>query len=699
MPEIHKSTAIDQTSPQGNGNATSDVDRQTAELEQEIQTQNNPEEVGQRLAAMAYAVRREAFAILKGLALRFTNQPEIMLRLLAGCHARWAKARYTIARDLSERGEGDLALRLYEEAFLQTIRESSDADTLRDAVETGMQLNQENRAAEAMQKLLALAEKDESTISDVASLAYHCAKIGRPHEADLIWQRLLAAWPENKSVQKSYAKFMRESVASPATNHCDEQTKGNLKQCTQHRGDLKSLANSAPQAELLHECEKRIAASADDETVVFWINMTRFIATQHHDMLTANRLWAVILKHAPQHASSFLRFSTEFNTLGQDKETDRLIRYAHALRQATGKPDNKGKRIALKRTSMVNTRALDAIVTIDAIPQTAHQWLTKAGQLVTEQNFAPAFRIWIALLKHDSRLMPAVTRGLVRIAIELPPERVFTDMRVKETLLLEPSAANLYRSVASNINDSHPVVARQILSALHEAKPEDPGNCLALAELLIGQKRFEEAAQLWLPLKQSHANSCAHCAFTLVQKQQHALAQSLYREVAKFSPVQLIKHGYEYFQDPAMSDLVLECIEPILPTGNERHVEQHQVLALKLFLRHGTQAQRVQAILSRLVGSGALTNHAAERILATPPIQHSRQIQMQRDTEIEAYLTEKTPSLQRGQFFHRLLETKPLMNPGKKTDRTTRSVLLHPKRLFDADSPDPKTRRKKGRNR
>ncbi len=666
-------------------------DQQTAALEQEIHRRNNPEEISQRLSSRQEQTRKQAFGVFRSLVQTFTNQPSIIQRLIAGCREQWPKAGYVIAKDLFQKGHHDLACLIAEEAWRQTLQNTPNADELCDAASTTMRLGQKEATSQLTRMLVELSEKENGAVSHCISLAYSYARAGRTTEASIIWKRLRAAWPEDGVIKKAYVRFMRETSYSPAP---EDGMATSPKPFDVHIEQAKLLVATSRQADVLRQCEASITASADNETLSSWMNMARVIVSQHRDLQTANRLWRIILRHAPQQAFSFMRFSSEYNVIGSNPEVDALIRYAHSICHDFAKPQNKGKRIELKSTS-VNIEALDETITIDTVPQTAHQWLTQAGQSITAKDVASAFHIWIPLLQQDPRLMPAVTRGLVRIITELSSDHVLPELRMHEVIQSVSVAVNLYRSVAANVYDIAPDITEKILYTLHEIKSEDPGNCLTLANFLLKQNKYKEAAELWLPLRESHAQACARCASDLAQHREHALAKNLYAEVAKVSPAALVRHGYEYFQDPNMGQFVLDAIEPILPTGNEKPVEQFQIFALKLFLRHSTQVQRAQTILSRLVASKAMTPRQAERLLSTPAISQSQQILEQRDAEMEEYLMKQMPDLQRGQFFRRLSQTKPLLKPGKRTDRTARSVLLHPQRLYTPDSPDPKNRRKK----
>lgn len=685
MPETPEPT-VAEPKPLQEGEIPASPDAQITALEQEIRTRNNPEEVGRRLASTAYEMRKQTFAVLRELAFRFVHCPEILECLLNGYRARWAGVQYTIANILREAGEIDAATHLYDRAFSQIFQTQPDADTLRKAAEVGIELGRHDCAARAVEQIIRLAADDFTVVSLAIGLSHHYLHSGHRQEAESIWERLLARWPQHKDVQKAHMRFKRECRRSSSAGD-QEKPSERSGSCDPRFERAKALRVASDWEGLFRECSEMFTTLADNATLSFWMSTARIIATHHRDVRTANGIWAIILQHAPRHVSSYLRFSDEFNVPGQDPETDRLIQRAHTLCREIEKP--------IKTPLASSNETLNAMVVIDKISKTARQWLIHADRLVTAQGFSSALRIWTALLRHEQGLAPHITRGLIRIATELPPERAFDELRITETIASVPIATHLYRSAAANVRTSHPDLSLRILTTLKEASPEDAGNCLALAEALMKQKKFTEAARIWLPLWPGHANACARCAATLARLRQHSLARQLFTEVAKISPAALIRHGYEHFQNPGAADLVLQCIGPILPTGDEHKLQEHQMLALKLYVRHGASPQQSRVLLSKLVESQALSQREAERILATPPVLQSQQMQKERDVEIEEYLQQQMPGLQRAGFFRRMIQTQPLLNPGKKTSRTARSVLLHPRRLYSPDSLDPKKRHRK----
>lgn len=663
-------------------------------LEREIRKRHNPEEVAARLAGAQYAVRREAYATLCDLALRLTDAPEILERLLESMRSQWNLVYFVLARGCLEKGEAELALRFYAQGCEASLGHYGHASTLCKIAELGTILGRHDCAAEAEDQLFDLITRgNENAVNECRGLAYAHARNGFEENAGRLWQRLLAACPENHKLKRSFLRFRCRNL-SPVTDASNDP--GTRKRQERHDARSGIVVHSGNPSAIVDECATALSARTDDETLVYWINIARFLAEKRGDTPTANLIWNNILLHAPTCASAYLRFSKQFNVLGRNPQADHLIRHAQDLSRENAKPRNNGKKIRLKNGGSVSKERLDDIVTVDGVPKLAGWWLTQAGQCVSRKETATAFRIWIAVLRHSQQVMPAVTRGLVRIVREFPAEQVLKELRIPETIQNLSCAAHLYQSLAANVAQSHPAVARQIMHALVAAQTQNAGSRLMLAEFLIRDQEYGAAKELWLPLDKHDANACANCAALLAEHGQHALAKELFAAVAPLAPAALIRYGYRHFREPNMGDAVLECIESILPMGDERHVEEHQVLALKLLMHHGIRHEQTHALIRSLTRSGALSTQAAERILSTPLVIRSRRAQAQRDAELEEYLLRHMPDLRKNTFFRQLEEHQPLLKkPGKRTDRTARSVLLHPHRSDVPVTHGPVPRRKK----
>ncbi|PIR49044.1 hypothetical protein COU80_01375 [Candidatus Peregrinibacteria bacterium CG10_big_fil_rev_8_21_14_0_10_55_24] len=680
----------------GTASSTSHPDEQVDSLEQEIRAGGSAEEIGHRLSTIQGTSRRGMFAILKTLAQRFGDQPEIVHGLVAGCRAQWESTSYILAKEFLAAGKQELARQLYEDAQDHAPRDTSDPIMLYEMTTTGLQFGDDENVDASREKLLSLLNQGLPIAFDKGcALTYTYVEAGRPQEACDLWKRLLSANPHNERVRSAYSRFLKAHCQSPVFELARRQISAEVT-LDPHHATAKELLRTGQTAQVPDLCEKSISACNDrGATFSRWVNLAVDTAQVGY-VLTANRIWAVILQYAPDQVRAFLRFSRRFNTQKFHPEIDALIRHAHALLHTIKNPTDKQKG---GHGSSIPPTTLDVSISIGTTSQTIDRWLAQAGQLVTEGDCAGAFRIWIPLLQYDPRLIPLIARECVRIAQHLSPQqKVSEEMHIEEVLSAAPNTVTLYQSTATSMWKKKPDVARQIFSTLQRLQPQNPGNYAAFAWCLIQRRKFREAAQLWLPLQAGCATSCAICAAELKRQHQHSLATMLFREVAQLSPETLLRIGYEHCLDPHLGKSILEYIMPILPKGGEITLERHQLLALRLFSRHCVQPEQVRDLVEQLVESRALSRCQAQKLLKNTTTARTREVQQMRDEEIERYLEQRIPDLRGGKFFKEISERRPeLTKPGDRTDRTARAVVNDPERLSNTPThgPTPWSRRRR----
>ncbi len=270
------------------------------------------------------------------------------------------------------------------------------------------------------------------------------------------------------------------------------------------------------------------------------------------------------------------------------------------------------------------------------------------------------------------------------------PQRFLREMRMDEMLQSVPGSAWLYQTVELYLRDKKLLqqLADGISQHLHDASPQSDAQSSG-AHALMQQRRWQEAVNVWMPLHPEAAEDCVQCAIDLHREGQSALARQLFGQIAQVAPAISIRYGYQFLQHPSMAETVLSSIEPLLPTGEETELSQHQRLAIRLFVRHSPNYQQIFPALRRLVEYGVLDKEDFQ-LLTEENYQRLR-----RDEEIEAYLKQHLPTLRTGNFFSAMQERQPKRVAGKRTNLTAKNVVQRPGMMGNPPSHDPSPIRKK----
>ncbi len=627
-------------------------------FEQEIRQKNNAIEVSKRLAGESGISRKAAYTVLYLLSEKFAGQEDIINQLISE-YNKEPSTIFGIAAKLHTSGNSNLALRYFTKAFTGLDVAKASSHVLQKASRAAMDLGQHEQAAILMEALFTHQKEHAADTSEFIGHLNLYAQAGHNLQAIQLWQKLLQARPRDGSLVKKYYRFLKDyggSKPEPTVVTVD-------------------IAPGPYSEKLLEECAADFRKGASNEAVSKWASKAKTQAFKHNNMITANRLWSIILTYAPHCTSSFFRFSREFNIQGSNEEIDELIRWAHAL-HSQNENDSHNE--------------LFTPITIDGAERPLDQWLFDAGNHMKKGYGMEAFHLYIGVLRQKITLVSCIVEDLVKIASVMSPDHFVAELCIAETLKTLPTSVGLYQSLVTKLYKILPSLGEKIFVSLQDISPTNPGNKYVMSNALLQRNKFREAAELWLPLDANFAPSCATFASHLADKGKHELARVLFAEIAKVSPALSIEFGYKFFSKSGMKEQALDCIESLVPKGDEGRIEQHQIFALRLFMRHGQDRARCLKIVEALLQNNALSLQEANIIRSIQPqhtaksseagkSNHDDQDSSEQapyiDEEIENYLRQHLPTLKTGKFFQTLEERQPLIKPGKKTDRTARRVL------------------------
>lgn len=641
------------------------LEERIGEFEFEIR-RGNHNEVARRLAEES-RTQRGALRIFFILSEKFIGQTEVVEQMASAIMDVDVSMGFRIAEKFLDAHQPSPALALFEKT-IDLLEEGQF--TMRDfqkSIPVAMRLGKIDVGYKLMDVLLE-NEKEGGKLSraNIISIIHDLAPDHMEH-AMVFWGKLHEKNIYKQATVLAYRNFrkkfglsdieLNEQDDSESIPHLSLLNKARPLVATERRAEMPAL------------CEEDLSDRDDINAASQWIQLAREVAV--HDLPIANAIWAVVLRHQPQRKSSFLHFSKEFNAETDDPEIHALMQHANSI------PDNKSERGEMFAKPLV----------IDTVTKSPAQWLLLAETHRRNGKYEQAFRIWHALLRASNCFQVNVAQGIERIVRHFSGDiaSLEKELRIPETLSAAPGSSTVYRSVAASLRDDKPDVTECISRALFRIEPRDSGHANSLAHCLIYRGRFDEAVDMWFPLHKKFARSCAQVASMLIDHDQEQHAARLFAEVAKVDPVSSIAHGYQYFQSSSMNLHVLDCIEPLLPTGQETALQEHQLIALRLLARHDGTHGRVDQLLAELRTTGAVTADHVREISSIAIVTRSEQIRDERDREIERYLKKFMPTLGKSKFFRDLRSTS-VDKPGKRTATATRNVLGRP-RPGDKDHP------------
>ncbi|MDB4977997.1 MAG: hypothetical protein JWM56_183 [Candidatus Peribacteria bacterium] len=680
-------------------NGPIDVEVVAHELEEEIRQKQNAREIAERISNGIFMTRKDGFKVLTRISLALGDQPEVVMTLLEKCSNNWPFADLNISYALLKEGHKEIGILLYEKYFSNKDCRELDSRTLRQGVNLAEMLGKLEEANQMIEILLSRSSTNEIDHDQLLSIAYDYGRTGRSEDAEFLWQRIFKTRDWDTSLDKKYRDYqnkMKKEIARQehlnASNEVDISKDADI-----YIERAKDTIRKKEWSKLLDFCKTTFEIEKSPRACDAW-RCFAFTCFQEDEITTGIKIWEVILEYFPMQVFAFMKLSEKFPFKGKDPEIDVFIKKTESLSAKLARHPGRKKvsPIKLKNDNRPNPEALERLIDIDGIVYSISEHLMQAGQHVSFGEHDKAIRIWTIILQHDQGAMASVIRGFLRMSRLISPEEFIEKLKIREILQGQPDIGRLFSSIAANLFLRDPETAEKISYQLNNVQPERPGNTVTLSDILIKRRKFSAAYHIWLPLKESHAYACAHCASKLMTVGQEILANKLFKEVAKISPLASIRHGYESFQDPQKSDKVLACIQPLIVTGDEEKLEEHQFFALKLFIRHNRDLDRTRYIIHKLVESGAITREQAYQLGITPPILRDQNVdQNDRDRQIEEYLAKNMPTLRKSNFFSTLEERQPIIDPGRKTSRTAHSVLRKPYRSHAPDTHDPKHRPKR----
>ena len=627
----------------------------------------------------------EAFGLFIEVAMRFKQDKPVLRQILVTCREKFAGAGIRLAQIMTDRKDLQSAAVLFDDYFLEWISDEENTSAFEKAYDIAVKLGKTQEAASILETLYVWCAKTEKAFSIIVSIAYVIARSGDMNRAHNIWTRIYTARNEDAEVLKRHRRYYRaivkEMQVAPALlipSELDEPVQGPHN--SPPKGKVK-LTERKDRSHLPDQCRASLTTRSTNGAMSKWLNLTTRCAREG-DLLTANRIWKVVLNVDPTKVFSFLQFSDTWNKGPQSGEIADLLQYASALCQRQRDPTKKGKNgpeIFVRRGVAINNAdILEKPLQIGEKTLKLNQWLAHAGDCTRHGKYREAVQCWMYLFHADNQTLRSVLRGFIHMSRELDEVKFLKELRIDEMTVMFMHADSVYCELALELRSVNRELSGKILQSVHKLRPDSPGNTLALSRHYIAQRKFDEAVSLWLPVKESHARECAAAASALLAAGRTELATRLFTDISKVSPLSSLLHGYEFFQDLTKSAHVLACLRPLLPAGNEEKLEDYHIFALRLFFRHsGDSGPHIQTA-AMLEERGVLTEAQAAALRSIAISSAMEKVRSKRDAELEAFLELRIPELKTSNFFNDLQERKPVMSTGKKTTGTTAQVLRLP---------------------
>ncbi|HLD63653.1 MAG TPA: hypothetical protein VI913_02035 [Candidatus Peribacteraceae bacterium] len=578
-------------------------DQLIAEFQREVE-QAGAEAVAKKLTVDREVTRSQAFDLLLELTQHYCirGEPETAQRLIDGCRDEWEVSGITLAQKLLEKGREDLARPFFDSAFHKTQITTYTCKMMFRAFAVADKLQYPEACTLILEALASRFQSDKDAIAEYIGIAHEYARTGRIEAAQSLWQRLLETDPQ---LHNKYVMFMLRyrstSELDTSENKDAEQSeialmleRAKLYIKTEKRGEIAAL------------CRQTLVLDSSEPILNIWMCLARDAQEKYLDLRLANNLWATILDFAPHQACSFLTFSRKHNKKGKDSDVDELIRNAHEIISELPARPRHDRRVTLKRAS-VNQGDLYSEVTIGKTVKFAQHWLSEAGMHIGAGENQQAFAIWMPVLQQKPSVTSSITRGMIKMIEHLDDRTALRELRIEQLTEAVKPSCSLYRSLASNVREERPQLAHAILETVHAYAPEDAGSTYALARSFARQGKWNESAQVWLPVTASYAISCSRFASELMEYKKQKLASALCREIMKVNPYAIIRFCPQYLLEVSESDpSILVYAQSILPTGKEKTLTEEQRQALKILSQSGWNPNIMDDLIRKLVGKGAL---------------------------------------------------------------------------------------------
>lgn len=618
---------------------------QLALLTRELRTKKNVEEVAARLTDKQKMTHDEGIQVLNALAERLQDEPGLVQQLIEQCRTVWpslylgmTRATYGGKQEEDSTEAEPVAMHALPTWKLHSIgAQAIEADNKEDV-------------QRVFDVLLGRIRKDPRARAGAIGLLYLMSDKGQTQQAEKIWRQMINRLPRDQKLITKFHMFQRKSATQRDAQSHDallqtENGKENASQGNEYLQEARTKLEAGEMPDLQVLCDASLRIQPGQGVISGWLNCAADLALQQNAE-AALTIWRTLLEHRPDHRQSFLKFCMKHGISGLDAETDSLIKKDI---------DNK-------------------MIRIGAVIQSANSWLTEAKTLSQNDKFEYAFLIWNQLLKRSVHFQKNIVENVTEIAARKSPQELVDIVPTSvqgRGLLLASVGKQLFRK-------GHTERAEALLKLLIARTPENPESYSVLATHYVRNKKYKEAFDLWIPLAETHALSCAETASQLTKAGQKEQAHRLFMEVARVSPQASIQYGYEHLLSTRVGDDFFECLQPLLPQGNETAIQDVQLQALRLLMRHGRN-EEIERILKGLVVTGAIQQETITQLHNIPVMDPALSPEEQRDREIEEFVR-KRARLSRSPATKIMTRSHPIIRRDQAVNGTVSTVIMNPHR-------------------
>lgn len=633
----------------------------TAEKDQQIASTPNFVNHNEKVLSEALQSRHRFFNILVSVASTMEKYEDIID--LFSKQGNNIEEQLTLVHAFAQRGKMPIASHVLEWFFqhvsLDTLKDSILSKVFNTAV-----ICSHSVAIDSIFELLIfrVQHSPDSTLPEICSCMHTLAQGNQPQAVRTGWQRLHSLLPENKRLIKMHRNFLEKYPDEEMKSElCSIAIKPRACRPMDRKKILLEIAkNPKARFQLSHYCNEELMMNPDPKIVNYWVTMSNLLADTLQDSLVANDLWSIILTYFPDRTQGFLRFSRRHNRKGVNADVDALIEWGHQL---------------LRRTPPASTLKIKDELVIGQESNAIVDWLEllRTKLLDGSDNCAP---IALAIHNFDNRFSKQLITLLLQAAIVNPRHFLVV---IRDLLVSSEFLNSILKSVVLSLGDSP--IAEEALQTLWQLSPQEGGIRELMTMYSIRKGEFDKIPAIWNDITPQNGKMCAHFAMQMLRLEKKDIATILFRQVAVVSPHECIRFGYQFFCQPEGRDFVLQCIEPLLPTGSEKNIAQHSIFALRLLHRHGCES-RARRIVHELLRNKVIERKEADKILSA--CMTTRQLIKvdtgDQDDEIEAYLSMHIPTLKRSKFFKAMMSGQANLRGGDRTNSTAVSVVILPHR-------------------